>query len=567
MGANQYLEIFLDEAREHLQNMNAQLLELESDPGRAGTVNAIFRAAHSLKSMAGTMGFKRMQNLTHDLENVLSEVRDGSVRAEPELIDLLFRCLDALEAYISHIRNTADEGTESCQSLLRALRDVLADRARTPQKEGSGAAGEPARGLNWKDIALDDVQIAVIEEARSQGKRLYSLNVTVQENCMLKAARAFLVFQAMAAMAADIIVSVPDARDLEDERFDTDFALVVLSDAKLEDIEAAAGNVFEIVRAVGAPVALEENESYRRSLETAKGKDSPAVRQVRAQAPQAAESAPAILKSSVAPEAERPVLNRTVRVDIESLDTLADLIGELATVRNSLVSALEREQAGHAFEEQIARLEQVTANLSEAVTKVRMVRIETVVSKFPRMVRDLAKKLGKEMELKMSGMETELDRTVAEALSDPLMHLLRNAADHGIEAPALREQAGKLPVGAIFLKACHEGDGVVIEVRDNGKGIDAEAVREKAVEKGFITPEQAARMTQKEVLGLLFLPGFSTAKKVTEVSGRGVGLDVVKEQIEAISGEVDIETAPGEGSRWIIRLPSAAVKPGADRQA
>ena len=252
----------------------------------------------------------------------------------------------------------------------------------------------------------------------------------------------------------------------------------------------------------------------------------------------------------------KPVVNRTVRVDIEKLDVLMNLVSELIIAKNSLVSASNQEREKNAgFNEQIEYLESVTTNLHESVMKVRMVPIESVVNKFPRMIRDLSKSLGKKMELYMTGEETELDRTVVDEIGDPLMHLLRNSADHGLESAEVRAQRGKPPVGTIFLNAYQDGNNVVIEVGDDGNGIDIEAVRNKGIERGVITPEQAANMTDKEVIDLLFLPSFSTAKKVTDVSGRGVGLDVVKSKIESLSGEVEVKTKLGEGSTWIIRLP------------
>lgn len=267
MDVNQYLEIFLDETKEHLQNLNTQILELESDPEGEDTVNEIFRAAHSLKGMAGTMGYKRMQNLTHDMENVFSEVRNGNIKVQPKLIDVLFQCLDALEEYTDNIQNNADEGTNDNEALIRQLNDILNDNggsapAEAAAPEADAASSEPAGGEKWKDIVLDDSQISVIKEAQNQGKKVYGLNVVVQENCILKAARAFLVFKAVEEMA-EIIISMPSAQDVEDEKFDRDFTLILLSDVEIEKIIQAAESVSEIEKAIGAPVMLEENQSYK----------------------------------------------------------------------------------------------------------------------------------------------------------------------------------------------------------------------------------------------------------------------------------------------------------------
>ena len=583
MDVSQYLEIFLDETKEHLQNLNTRILELESDPENADTVNEIFRAAHSLKGMAGTMGYKRMQNLTHDMENVFSEVRNGAIKVMPEMIDVLFQCLDALEEYTDNIQSSADEGTNENEPLIKKLNEILnggtpgaSDGAASADASASTAApdstaapaADEAGGNKWDSIPLDSTQISVLKEAQGQGKKVYGLNVMVQESCILKAARAFLVFKAVEEMA-EIIVSDPSAQDVEDEKFDRDFTLIILSDAELDKIIKAAESVSEIEKATGALISLENNKSVaaeeKAEAEEKKEEKSDAVKTpAPAVSSAAAPAAPAATKPADGKKQApaKPVVNRTVRVDIEKLDALMNLVSELIIAKNSLVSASSTEQdqqtasaGNNTFNEQIEYLESVTTNLHESVMKVRMVPIESVVNKFPRMIRDLQKKLDKKMELYMTGEETELDRTVVDEIGDPLMHLLRNSADHGLESAEVRAQRGKPPVGSIFLDAYQDGNNVVIEVRDDGNGIDVEAVKNKAIDRGTITPEQAANMTDKEIIDLLFLPSFSTAKQVTDVSGRGVGLDVVKSKIESLSGEVEVKSKLGEGSTWTIRLP------------
>ena len=558
MDVSQYLDIFLDETKEHLQNLNDQIMALEADPEDSNTINEIFRAAHSLKGMAGTMGYKRMQTLTHDMENVFSEVRSGKLKVQPDMIDLLFNCLDALDEYTQNIQNTADEGTNDNEALIQRLNAQLkgtSDSAPVAAPQGQEKA-TPAPGPSesqstekWHtDIHLDDSQIMVIQEARKQGLECYGINVVVQDSCLLKAARAFLVFKSVEEKG-DIIVSNPSAKDVEDERFDKDFTLLVLSDKPLEEVIKAASNVSEIAQVTGGVIQIEKTKDY-------KPKESEAVSAAPAQ-PQSAAAAAAAKAPEKKAGAGKPVVNRTVRVDIEKLDVLMNLVSELIIAKNSLVSATGQAQmASDAnVNEQIEYLERVTTSLHESVMKVRMVPIESVVNKFPRMIRDLQKKLGKQMELYMTGEETELDRTVVDEIGDPLMHLLRNSADHGLENAEVRAQRGKPPVGSIFLNAYQDGNSVVIEVGDDGNGIDTEAVKKKALERGAITPEQAAQMSDKEIIGLLFLPSFSTAKQVTDVSGRGVGLDVVKSKIESLSGEVEVKSELGVGSTWTIRLP------------
>ena len=562
MDVTQYLEIFLDETKEHLQSLSDQFMILEQEPDNMDTINEIFRSAHTLKGMAGTMGYKRMQTLTHDMENVFSEVRNNTIKVDGAMVDLLFQCLDALEEYTENIQNTGDEGTNDNEHLIKALNDYLAknsgDGAPQPAKEEKKepAKEEPKQEAGadpgkekWREIKLGDTEHTVIAEAKKQGKKCLGVTVYVQESCILKAARAFLVYKALEELG-DMIVSVPSAQDIEDEHFEFDFSVIILTDADAETVKNAVLNVSEIEAAyVGEVESVQPEEAVQPA----------AIAEVQPkEEEQPKKAAPAATaKAADKKPISKPIVNRTVRVDIEKLDVLMNLVSELIIAKNSLVSTSSQEGilTNNTFNEQIEYLESVTTNLHESVMKVRMVPIETVVQKFPKMIRDLSKKLDKKMQLFMSGEETELDRTVVDEIGDPLMHLLRNSADHGLESAEVRKERGKPEVGSIFLDAYQDGNNVIIEVRDDGNGIDVEAVKKKAIERGTITPEQAENMADKDVIGLLFLPSFSTAKEVTDVSGRGVGLDVVKSKIESLSGEVEVKTKLGEGSTFIIRLP------------
>ncbi len=559
MDVSQYLEIFLDETKEHLQSLNTEILNLEQDPENTDTINEIFRAAHSLKGMAGTMGYKRMQNLTHDMENVFSEVRNGTIKVKGNMIDILFQCLDALEEYLNNIQETGDEGTNENEPLIKLLNDVLDSKEggepQTEKKTQPKAEASDGDGAKWKNIKFDDTQKRVLSEAVDQGKKVYGITVKVQESCILKAARAFLVFKALEELG-EVLISNPSVQDIEDERFELDFSLIFVSDSSLEKILDSIKSVSEIEDAQGALVedeqigsiaAIETDKSTAPAVVAEEGENAPAAEKANqpAPAPKAAEKKAPVSK---------PVVNRTVRVDIEKLDVLMNLVSELIIAKNSLVSASVGER-NNSVNEHIEYLESVTTNLHESVMKVRMVPIESVVNKFPRMIRDLSKKLDKKMELYMSGEETELDRTVVDEIGDPLMHLLRNAADHGLESGAVRKSKGKPEVGSIFLDAYQDGNNVVIEVRDDGAGINTAAVKEKAIMKGVITPEQGENMSEQEIINLLFSAGFSTSEVVSDVSGRGVGLDVVKSKIESLSGEVEVKSKIDIGSTWTIRLP------------
>ena len=558
MDVSQYLEIVLAESNEHLQTLSDQLIILEKEPDNSDTINEIFRAAHSLKGMAGTMGYKRMQNLTHDMENVFSEVRNGNMEVNSNLVDVLFQCLDALETYVDNIRETQDEGTDDNEPIIKALNALIASEGKgnaapAAKKEEAPAATASAAPADDKDMPLADFEKNAVNEALKKNLHVYKIKVSVDENCILKAARAFLVFKNLEGHG-DIIKSEPSVQDIEDEKFDFDFSIIVVTEEKYDNIIALIKNVSEIKDAAGQEITQPFPEEQTEEAKEEK-KETSAV----SQTAKPAAAKPAAKKPASTGKTSGSV-SHTVRVDIEKLDVLMNLVSELIIAKNGLVSAshVEGDEAAalnQSFTEQIEYLERVTTNLHESVMKVRMMPIESVFSRFPRMIRDLNKKLGKKMELYMSGEDTELDRTVIDEIGDPIMHLLRNSADHGLESAEIRKERGKSEVGSIFLDAFQEGNNVVIEVRDDGNGIDTEKVKAKAVEKGTITQEQADVMTDKEAIDLLFRPSFSTAEKVTDVSGRGVGLDVVKSKIEALGGDVEVKTKYGEGSTFSIRLP------------
>lgn len=566
MDVSQYLEIFIDETKEHLQSLNEQLLVLEKEPDNKDTINEIFRAAHSLKGMAGTMGYKRMQKLTHNMENVFSEIRNGKMTVKAELVDILFKGLDALENYLSCIQETSDEGTEDNEEVLtgldRILREGLGQGNGEPERESvpmqtntqtqTAAAGQPVNKMKFKDLKLAEYESNTIAKAKAMGENVFGLTIYIAESCILKAARAFLVFKTLEEMG-DILKSSPEVQDIEDERFDFDFSVILASADSMEKVQQKILNVSEIrevyidniVLSADAEQTAKKNEQKSAMAEnsdraTEGGKD---------------------LKSkngAQSKQGSKPIVNRSVRVDIEKLDVLMNLVSELIIAKNGLVSINSEENADKTaagFNEQIEYLERVTTNLHESVMKVRMVPIESVVNRFPRMIRDLNKKLGKKMELYMTGEDTELDRTVIDEIGDPLMHLLRNAADHGLESNEERVKAGKPEAGSIFLDAYQDGNNVVIEVRDDGGGINIEGVKRKALERGVISEDQADSMTEKDFIDLLFKPSFSTSDKITDVSGRGVGLDVVKNKIEGLGGDIECRTKLGEGSNFIIRLP------------
>ena len=561
MDLSQYLEIFIDESKEHLQTLNDQVLIMEQDPENIDTVNEIFRAAHSLKGMAGTMGFKRMQRLTHDMENVFSEIRNGKMSVTPDIVDIVFKCLDALEGYLTNIQETADEGTEDNEEVIQLLNDALkgSSSEAVPAKEAVPAPEESAKTQEVSDgdkrkflkLPIADFEQNAMKEAIANGMNVYGVTVYIQDTCILKAARAFLVFKGVESVG-EIIKSEPSVQDIEDEKFDFDFSMFIISDKPAEQVQKVISNVSEIKEVVLEPFTPETIAANAQKEETPK--ETAATVEVKEEKPKEAAAAK---KKPATETKKKPVVNRSVRVDIEKLDDLMNLVSELIIAKNGLVSASASEEGSQTqqFNEQIEYLERITTNLHESVMKVRMVPIESVVNRFPRMIRDLSKKLNKEMELIMTGEETELDRTVIDEIGDPLMHMLRNAADHGLESTIDRIKLGKPQVGTIRLNAYQDGNNVTIEVADDGAGINVEKVKASAIKKGTITEEQAEMMSDKEAIDLLFQPAFSTSEKVSDISGRGVGLDVVKSKIEGLGGDVEVDTTLGEGTTFIVRLP------------
>lgn len=553
MDLSQYLEIFIDETKEHLQTLNDQVLILEAEPDNIDTVNEIFRAAHSLKGMAGTMGFKRMQRLTHDMENVFSEIRNGKMSVTPDLVDVVFKCLDAIEEYLSCIVDTSDEGENDNEDIIGMLNACLeTDRKASEEQDNKDEKAveekKTAEGTEDKRkflyINIADFEKNAINEAKAKNMNVFGVTVYIDENCILKAARAFLVFKGLEGIG-EVIKSVPGVQDIEDEKFDFDFSMLIISEKSLEEVKKVIANVSEIKEVVIEDYEIPGNVEVVSSLQVQEEKEPEKKEETKK-------------KTAPAKSNSKPVANRSVRVDIEKLDVLMNLVSELIIAKNGLVSVSNQEDSKtsmQSFNEQIEYLERITTNLHESVMKVRMVPIESVVNRFPRMIRDLSKKLGKEMELIMTGEDTELDRTVIDEIGDPLMHMLRNSADHGLESTIDRLKIGKPQVGTIQLNAYQDGNNVTIEVEDDGRGIDVEKVKASAIKKGHITEEQAEMMSEKEAIDLLFRPAFSTAEKISDVSGRGVGLDVVKNKIEGLGGDVEVSTKLGEGTKFTIRLP------------
>ncbi|MDF2545861.1 MAG: chemotaxis protein CheA [Anaerosolibacter sp.] len=540
MDMSQYLEIFIEESKEHLQNMNQSLLELENDNNELGLLNDIFRVAHTLKGMSGTMGYSRLASLTHEMENVLQSLRSNELKINGGIIDILFECLDTLEGYISEIEKTGDEGSNDSQGLIVKLNGIMASDVDLKDQVILSNEVLPSLHEEAINIEIEDFSKNAIEKASLEGHNCFKLKIVLSPNCMLKSARAFIIFNTL-ERDCEIIKSNPSVEDIEDENFDLSFDLILISKLSLEDIKKEIDSISEIDEVHIQPVTI-NGPAFRME----------SVQQEESTGNQEEQERPGDEKRSS--KSKKPTVGKTVRVDIDRLDNLMNLVSELIIIKTRLEDIDDSGKKNN-MNEAIEYLERITTSLHDAVMKVRMVPIERVFNRFPRMVRDLSKELGKDIELFMSGEETEVDRTVIDEIGDPLIHCIRNSIDHGIEDPETRRTLGKREFGTVKLVAYPDGNSVVIEVEDDGQGINIEKVKSKAVQNGLLKKEEAEILDDKEAVNLLFHPGFSTADKISDISGRGVGLDVVKTKIESLGGVVEVQTAKSKGSKFVIRLP------------
>lgn len=543
MDTSQYLEIFLTEAREHLQNLNQSLLELEANPHKSGPLEEIFRSAHTLKGMAATMGYEQIAQLTHEMENILSALRQQKIEVTASIVDTLFQCLDVLEQMLEAV-----EAGRAGDFPIAAIIERLVELG-----EGASDAPRSAKGSSEKtedssfstppvqDFKLNEYDRSIIKEARSQGFNVYHVVVEVIPESLMKTVRVFMVFKNLEEIG-EIVKSVPPAAELEEGNFDREFELVLITRESQEVVSKKIEAISEVVLKSCLPLNIEDKQP-----EVTLPLEAKEARGFSQGAERSAASAP-----EEGPGNKEVRVRQTVRVDIERLDKLMNLVGELV-INKTRIAQIAMAHNLVELNETVEQFDRISTDLQNLVMKVRMVPVEQVFNRFPRMVRDLAKELGKEINFVMEGKETELDRTVIDEIGDPLLHLLRNAIDHGIEKPEVRRQLGKNPEGLLLLAARHEGNSVIIEVEDDGQGLDIKRIRSRAKELGLIDDD--SRLDNNAVIDFIFQPGFSTAQSVTDLSGRGVGLDVVRNKIESLSGTVTVESKPGAGTRFRIRLP------------
>lgn len=577
MDMNQYLSMFIDESNDHLQSLNEKMLELESNPDDISIVQVIFRSAHTLKGMAATMGFEDLSSLTHQMENVLDLVRNEKLKMQEFIFDTLFRGLDALQSMVEDITQ-GGEGKADVSSIVADLQSIV----RGDFGQGGGSDAKPAAEAQGASAAgaiqLDQYQYSVLEQSIAEGHQVLYVEVAISEDSQLKAARAYMVFDLLERFG-EIVKAYPSVQDIEQEKFDRSFSLYYITQKEAAEIQSMILNLSEIG---SAQVAALDHETLAQLAAGAKETAASAA-PAPAPAPETKAANPAPAAKTPAQQGEHksgaragggtPAPSRTIRVDIDRLDVLMNLLSELLIDRSRL-EQLANEVKRADLTETVEHMSRVGSDLQNIVLKLRMVPIDTVFNRFPRMVRDLAKSLDKKIDLVIVGAETELDRTVIDEIGDPLVHLLRNAVDHGVEPVAERVAAGKPETGTVNLRAFHSGNHVFIEIEDDGHGIDRDKVLKKALKNGVVKESEAASMTDEQVYMLLFAPGFSTAEVISDISGRGVGLDVVKSKIESLSGVVSVQSKLGAGTKFSVQMPltlsiisAMLIKVGAEKYA
>ncbi len=545
-----YLSVFLEEARENVQNLNDSLLSLENDKENLEILNEIFRIMHTLKGMAGTLGFDELAKMCHSMENTLDNIRNEKIKIDDDIVDLLFKGLDALDDSLSDIQNGGKGHTDSVEETNKQFENLLkegkvvknSEEKEEPEEKNDEV--EPAQEKKVENLSdgaffidmdheTKETMKKVNQKAQEDDLKFYFVKVILKEGVQLKLARAFMVVHKFEELKSEIVYSNPTSEEIEEEKFDRELVFGIISNQTKDKLVSSIKTVSE----VEAVLIEEYNEKLFEKEEVEEKKDNKPE------------------KDNNDKSSKRKVkTTQSIRVDIKKLDELMNLMAELVISRSRILETLKKYSIKE-VDESLSQLSRITLDLQNIVMKVRMVPVSFVFNRYPRLVRDISKDLKKEINLIIEGEDTELDRTVADEIGDPLIHLIRNSLDHGIESPEKRIAKGKPKTGTIRLSARHEGNGVIIEIEDDGKGLDREQILNIAINRGVIDQQKAQSLSDEEVFGLIFESGFSTKEKATELSGRGVGMDVVKSTVEGLNGTVSIESEKGKGTKVTIRLP------------
>lgn len=550
MDTNQYLEMFIDESKEHIQACNEHLLELEKNPEDLAIVNEIFRSAHTLKGMSATMGYEDIADLTHKMENVLDAIRNAKIRVTTEILDVVLKAVDYLEAMVVDIAS-GGTGKKDVSSLVDALNLIEAGSSpvAVASKQVTATVVTTGETSLVPKLHFDDYEMTVLAQSVEQDFSIFEVTVKLREDCLLKAARVFMVFEIL-EKAGEIIKSEPNVQYLENEEFDEIFTIALISQEDAETLQAKIMKVSEVDLATVTPIDMSAINAPKSKKSDSEADSTVVTSAVAANVTNQSEITPQKVKKNSAAQTG----NKTIRVNIERLDVLMNLFEELVIDRGRLQS-IASDLHNPELNETVERMTRITGDLQNIILNMRMIPVETVFNRFPKMVRTLARDLDKKINLEIIGAETELDRTVIDEIGDPLVHLIRNALDHGVESPADRIAKGKPEEGTVTLRAYHSGNHVFIELEDDGAGINRDRVLAKAIKSGIVSEEASASLTDRQVAELILASGFSTAEVISDVSGRGVGLDVVKNTIESLGGFITIESKEGQGSLFQVQLP------------
>ncbi|MEF3313694.1 chemotaxis protein CheW [Paenibacillus sp. GYB004] len=545
LNMSAYLGIFMDEMDEQSQILNEQILELERDGTNMETIGRIFRAAHTLKGSSAAMGFEPLKELTHAIENVFDLIRNRQLSVSSALVTVLFRAIDYMK--VLKIAIVEDRLHETNIGPLVALLEQA--RESTPPQPEDEPCESPAPAAEWEQEQLDALPYYL-----NRGYDAFTVQIRLEPETEMKQARMLIMCNSCSELGQIVAAQLPEAGDGSDSA--TEFAVLLAT----EQSEAAVSNA---IRCMSHVQSFRISRAAQRQMcEPPQGTDIAADVPPKRE-PIAADPAAVPAEGAAQPKSESRIkVNQTVRVDVDRLEMLLNFVGELIIDNTRLIEVKNRLSQQFKDHGDIAELgdisnhlNRVVGELQEGMMKTRMLPIEQLFNRFPRMMRDIAIQAGKEIDFVMEGKETELDRTLIEEISDPIIHILRNAADHGIESPEERERLGKPRKGKLLLKAAHQENQIVLSIADDGKGIDPQRIKETAIRKGFVTREETERMTDKELIFLIFHSGMSTADKVTDLSGRGVGMDIVRSHIEKLNGLIDIDSTPGEGTVFTIKLP------------
>lgn len=529
---SQYRDLFFEETAEHLENLNDCVLELETNPDSVELIDSIFRSAHTLKGMAATMGYETMTKLTHKMENVFQMVKDHQLKVTSDIVSLLFDCLDRLSLIVEDLKNEVETDLDIVKDLIHQLEKLNQEEmVEEVHHEKSNHKKEILNELSETDKML-------MTQAQETGFKTLGIQINLDETCTMKGPRVYLILNSLESLG-EVIYSEPIMEELESGEFENTFSILFFTMEDVEKIKKVILSDIDVDSMLIKDYGNENNEIIE-AIEDEK-KLNLNIDNKKEEVKK---------KNKLSPKKLKEHQHQSIKVDIDRLDSFMNLVSELVVFRTRLEN-VSKDYDSTEIQEPLGQVARITSELQELVLKIRMQQVSVVTNRFPRMVRDLAKDLGKDIELIIEGEETELDRTVVSELSEPLIHLIRNSADHGIEDKDRRLELGKPETGQIKLSAYQQGNRVIITLADDGKGLDVDFIAKKAESKGI----SVDGLTDKEILHLIFHPGFSTAQKVTNVSGRGVGMDVVHSKIESLGGSIELSSEINKGMTVNINLP------------